>query len=294
MPRSIPRHSIFKPGRLSFGITSLLCFTLLAGLWTPLYEVWAGRYEDFTKKAEGGEKMKVVAATYFGSTGYEEFLAAGALDNDQIVAMGNAWGPDFPAHYTTITLGKGHHQKLNPMGQDDKKHPFLRSDDPDMAGMLVYYEEGLKRVKKVVRFDWGVASLSAGLVDLGGNSIFIAGRATEAFRSLASDAVIFKTQANPAGKTAGEYQYEKEKCPGDIYVARINPETNKFQWIWVLEGYKEAPDRLFTDRDGSVYFQSLGFQKISADGATLQKINDVRPTKTAKYLAVDPSDGSHY
>ena len=58
----------------------------------------AGRFEEFTAKATQGEKLKTVAATYFGGPGIEEFVAAEGLPDGGIVAFGNA------ARKSSITL----------------------------------------------------------------------------------------------------------------------------------------------------------------------------------------------
>jgi len=66
----------------------------------------AGRFEEFTAKAAQGEKLKTVAATYFGGPGIEEFVAAEGLPDGGVVAFGNAWGPEFPAEPAPVGLAK--------------------------------------------------------------------------------------------------------------------------------------------------------------------------------------------
>ena len=48
----------------------------------------AGRFEEFTAKAAQGEKLKTVAATYFGGPGIEEFIAAEGLPDGGLVIAG--------------------------------------------------------------------------------------------------------------------------------------------------------------------------------------------------------------
>src|SRR6185295_19877728 len=77
-----------------------------------------GRYEGYTDRAAQGPKMKLVAATYFGGEGLEEFIAARILPDGTILAFGNAWGPEFPG--APLVLGKGEHRKLIATATDSK------------------------------------------------------------------------------------------------------------------------------------------------------------------------------
>jgi hypothetical protein len=282
-----------------------------AGTW-PGTTAEGGRFESFTQKAAQGEKMRVVAATYFGGAGIDEFVAAGSLADGTIVAFGNSWGPDFPTAPAPVVLGKGQHRNLNPFGPPDRKGVRrLRRDNPDMAGMIVFYRERLQEIRRVVRFDWGVASISAGTVGPDGGSLYIAGRCTEAFREVAKSARLLKLEPLPAatpgdaapdGRAArrsaaaavGPYEYDGLRCPGDVFVARFSAGAERLDWVWILEGRRAAPAQIWVDKRGAVYADIRGLVRIDGDGQTLTTVSTRTASNTAKYLAVDPEDGSSF
>ena len=261
----------------------------------------AGRHEEFTKKAAEGPKMEVVAATYFGSDGIEEFVAAEGTAGGGIVAFGNAWGPQFPDQPRAEILGRGRHAGLQPYGTG-KADKVLRPENPDVAGMIVVYAAGLRSIAKVTRFDWGVASISAGAISRDGKALIVAGRCTEAFRALARTAGLAKSQPAPAAEPTrrgrpsgvGGYTYEGVACTGDVYVMRLAATTSRIEWVWVLEGHQTPPDRLWQDARGAVYFGAHGVTRISADGTALEKLTQKGSAGQVGLRLVDPADGSFF
>lgn len=256
----------------------------------------AGRYEQFTNKAAEGPEMAVLAATYFGSEGIEEFVAADSFENGGIVAFGNAWGPEFPSSPRPTVLGQGEHRGLKATS-GNRKDPLPHAN-PDVAGMIVFYKPDLSQVVKVVRFDWGVASISAGRVSGDGKGLLVAGRATEAFRKLAEEAGLAKSLPVPEmpqdrrrrrrGPQFGPYEYEGVTCPGDVYVMRLSPLKDRIEWVWILEGHRRPPTQIWTDGRGAVYFQAHGVTRISPDGRDLKKLTEKgHDTDTAALRGVD-------
>jgi hypothetical protein len=256
-----------------------------------------GRYESFTEKAAQGPKLKLVAATYFGGEGLEEFTAARTLPDGTIVAFGNAWGPEF--HGSPLVLGKGEHRKLKAVATDAKGKTSFPMENPDIAGMAVLYSPDLRSVKKVLRFDWGVASLSAAAVTEDGKGLILAGRSTAAFRTLSKNlhtrpeppAPEVPAGKKPPPKDAGTYEYEGVSLPGDVFVARVSPE-GAVDWAWVFEGYRHPPGELWVDHAGNVYADLRGMTQIAADGSAARVVVTETGGRQAKFLAVDPADGS--
>ncbi len=245
-----------------------------------------GRYESFTEKAAQGPKMKLVAATYFGGEGMEEFLAARTFPDGTIAAFGNAWGPEFPG--SPVVLGKGGHRKLKATVTDAKGKTSLPMENPDIAGMVVFYSADLRSIQKVLRFDWGVASLSAAAVTDDGKGLIVAGRSTAAFRALAKNP---HTRPEPPAKDGGPLEYEGVSLTGDVFVARLSPE-GVVEWAWVFEGYRHPPGELWVDHAGNVYADLRGMTRISADGSVAEVVVTETGGRQAKYLAVDPADGA--
>lgn len=258
-----------------------------------------GRYEAYTEKASEGPKMKLAAATFFGGPGREEFIAAGTLSDGSIAAFGNAWGPEFPG--SPVVLGRGRHRGLKPDAVDSKGKSVLRMENPDIAGMIVLYAADLSRILRAIRFDWGVASLSAGRAAPDGQGVLLAGRSTEAFRDAGPNVRRRPAPAvdsTPGGKkappaTAGPYDYEGVPCTGDVFVARVSPEGS-LEWAWVFEGMRRPPDRIWTDREGNVYADVGGLVRIARDGREARTVCSLTGSLTSRWLGVDPADGSAF
>ncbi len=290
-------------------IISILGFATLAN---------AGRFESLTQRFAKGDKMTPVAATYFGGPGNEEFVDAGQLTDGTIVAFGNATGPEFPTAPKPVILGTGQHRALKALVPNKHNRMVIVPENPDLAGMIVFYDETLSKVLRVVRFDWGVASLTLGTVGVDGNSLFIAGRCTEALRTLSKSAASFKVEpyvapvepetpptTDPAEKkkkkvkkaappSVGPYTYEGVTAPGDVFVARLNANGDKILWIWVFEGLRQPPGRLWTDKQGALYCDVRGLRRISADGQKAELINSRMSTGTAGWRAVDADGGLYF
>lgn len=247
-----------------------------------------GRFESFTEKAAKGPKMTPVAATYFGGEGLEEFIAARTLPDSTIVAFGNAWGPEFPG--TPTVLGKGMHRHLKGGIADAKGKVSYPSQNPDIAGFIVFYSADLGQVKKVLRFDWGVASLSAACLSADSKAFILAGRATPAFHSIAR-----KTQKHqvPEGKDFGPYEYEGTPVTGDVFVARLSLDGT-MEWTWIFEGVRNPPSELWTDQAGQTYVDVRGLNRISADGATSVLMSTLTAGRQARWFGVDPKDGAGF
>lgn len=268
--------------------------------------VLAGRYETFTKKAAAGPKMKVAAQASFGNDGIQEFVSAGQLPDGAIVAFGNAWGPSFPVAPPPLVLGRGRHRALDPyLPIPKQKKSALREDDPDVAGMIVFYPKSLATVKKVVRFGWGIASISSGTVLPEGRGLLIAGRCTNAFPDAVRNRVRMETV--PADSATGPYEYAGVKESGDVFVALLPPSGDGILWAIVFQGARAAPRRLWLDYEGNIYADIRGLVRISPDGQLVTRIATIiqtsdgqshnrtyTATRSAGYLTVDPKDGSFY
>jgi hypothetical protein len=247
-----------------------------------------GRYESFTEKAAKGPKMTPVAATYFGGEGLEEFMAARQLPDGTIAAFGNAWGPSFPG--TPTVLGKGEHRRLKNAVTDAKGKASYPPENPDIAGMVVFYAPDLGQIRKVLRFDWGVASLSAGALASDGKALLVAGRSSPHFRGVAKK---LEKRPPPEGKDAGPYEYEGAPVSGDVFVARLTPE-GVLEWAWIFEGARTPPSELWTDQAGHVYADVRGLFRIAPDGASGTQVSPLSGGRQSRWLGVDPKDGAAF
>ena len=284
----------------------IACAWLLA--WFPAV-AGAGRFETFTEKAAQGPKMRVVAATSFGGEGIEEFVAGGGLPDGTVVAFGNAWGPQFPGGLAPLVLGRGHHRRLGPFLPDparkSQQSQTPREDDPDVAGMLVFYGPRLEAVKKVVRFDWGVASIATGIISAEGDALYIAGRCTPALATAARGALL--TEPPGGQKGTGPYIYGDVPCTGDVYIARLPASGDGILWAVVFREARTPPARLWLDYQGNVYGDVHGLARVSPDGRRVTRIETLSSsadpqsarraltaTRSAQYLGIDPKDGGFY
>ncbi len=248
--------------------------------WDPIRTVppTPDRYTKFTKFAATGPLMKPVAATFFGTAGHEEFIGAIETD-DSIIAIGNSWGPKFPDAPAPIVWGKGHHQGLPAIGA---KPAQLNRAQADVAGMLVFYGPDLQRINKVVRFDWGVASLWAAMQSADGKGIILLGLSGPDFKSVVEPLGPAKAGAELA---AGG---------GDTFVMRVSADATKIEWVYV-EGQAGKPaEEIRTDKQGLIYYDAKQLVRLSADGKKREMMSKYTGSSTAKWLAVDPADGSAY
>jgi len=249
------------------------------------------RYDNYTAAAAKGPHMKVEAATFFGGEGLEEFVAAGELKDGSIVAFGNAVGPEFPkSSGKVITLGIGKHAGLDPFEgakPDDKRRRNLdfRDDNPDIAGFVVVYDNSVKTVARVIRFDWNIASISAARIKPGSQTAIISGRATSNFTDKSA-----KPNRTDAGTST--YTYGKVPCTGDVFVAELDLVTGKLLWAHTLAGAGAPPREIWLDDQSRIVVPSAGLFRLSADGTTASRITDRADKPPGRWLGIDPSDGT--
>jgi hypothetical protein len=279
---------LYRPVRLAASLALAAAIPGWAGEPPPL---GGGGYGGLTKKAAEGPHMSVVAATHFGGAGYENFVACGELADGAIAAMGNAWGPEFPKKAPAKTLGSGRHTGASATVTDAKSGKA--SPDPacpDIGGMVVLYGPDLK-ARSVIRFDWGVASISTGRVTGDGKSILVAGRCGPGFASLAGIAQSKKVIPWQAPVATGR---GKAPQPGvDVYIARLSPDA-KLEWVVVLEKNGDPPVAIFSDNAGNAYFDARGLQRVSANGGEVKQLVDKSGGGQSRWLGVDPADGSSF
>jgi hypothetical protein len=250
-----------------------------------------GRHGDYTRKAAQGPHAKVVAATFFGSEGYEEFVDAGGLPDGTVVAFGNAWGPAFPKKPEPVVLGRGRHSGLPAVRKQGKGAPSPDYNCPDSAGMMVFFAENLSAVTRIARMDWGVGNIRAGLIVDNGRGLVVAGQCHAAFATFSGGCG--KVNVMPFQPPPPDPR-KKAAVPAarpDVYIARFAADTLKPLWIWVLEKNGNPPDNIYADKAGAIYFDAGGLRRISADGAEMKTANPKANTGTAKWLGVDQSDG---
>ena len=242
------------------------------------------RLVKFTELAAKGPQMKVVAATPYGTTGYEEFVAAAEIEQN-IVALGNAWGPEFPKQPTPKVLGKG---KWQGDAAATGKTTTPDEKNPNIAGIIVSYNSDLSKIVNVVRFDWSVATISAGISSKKGDAIFLTGRCGSKFGTLPG--VNFRVYGTPATFDPNA----DNDFTGKSYVMRYNPVLQVIDWVYVIYNSKRDPYALWLDDTGSVYFDSGSLLKINAAGDTITSIVEKTASGTAKWLGIDPKDGSSF
>jgi hypothetical protein len=273
-----------------FGTALAVAALLVSGAAAKESERWRFYH---AKAARGDDKLKPLAATFFGSGSTEEFVAAGVQPDGSIVAFGNAWGPEFPETPKPLVLGKGRWHDISPYvgGRehgDDGSPADLAGDYPNVAGLIVRFDKGLAAVKAVTRFDWGVAKVLHGVVAADGGLI-IAGRSTAEALPLWQAAPFF--QKVPRGsdrRLFGAIYYEGLKLPGDVFVARLAPDAARLQWVWVCEGHRDT-SRPYVDGEGAVWFDSRGLKRISPDGRDLKAWPwEPAPGRRVELLAADP------
>jgi hypothetical protein len=206
-----------------------------------------------------GPKLRVAAVVNFGDTGTEHFAGVLGRANGEIVALGNSWGPPFPAQATVLGPDRAREVPLFNGGTPTDEFPLEALpavDHPNRSGFLVVYSPDLKSVNGVTRFGWGVATVDAAVL-LPDGGLVTAGLARDGFAAVAGNA-----QRWPGRGRQGT----------DVYVARWRDDLKGLAWVWVLEQHSSVPARLYAGPDGRVVFDCGGVKAISADGAKLTEI----------------------
>jgi hypothetical protein len=279
------------------------------GWLAVLGDVQAGRHEEYTARFAKGEKATPVAATFFGGSGAEEFVDVGQLPDGTIVAFGNSSGPDFPATPKPVVLGAGQHRGLKSVVVPAKGSKQLAQENPDLAGMLVFYDDKLSRVLKTVRFDWGVASLSMGVVGGDGNGLCSDSSVRGVVFGPTGDMIVlgwsdggnsvFTRQPTDwreaAGKSAlGMQSWGMKSASSLAYVMVIDPKTHQ-QKAWTLflpyipmtfeaAKFRGAPNSSTIDEFCGLADGSIGFAGKAGTGLI----------QTPNALYAPPTDGRKY
>ncbi len=271
----------------------LLAGALLA--WLPAGGAPGDVESDIHKRLAGrGERLTPQAATCFGSKDIEEFLAAGSLSDGTIVAFGNAWGPAFPESPQPTVLGKGKWYDVEPyLGgweTDERGDPIPPSPrNPNRSGMIVFYSADLQKVSHVVKFDWSVATISAGAV-APDDDLLISGSCSEAMGTV--DAAVVHEVPNPQKGNRTRYgavYYENVKLSGDAYVARLSPDGRKVRWLWIFRGHRDGAEQIHLDKNGRLTFDLRGIRRISADGKNLTSVEINEYAHHEQFLAAGPN-----
>ncbi len=278
--------------RLDVGCTGILPAMLAAGVLVLAAGSALGqaRHEQYAKAAEKGPHLKLDAATYFGGADGEEFVGGGTLADGSIIAAGNLTGPGVPTAAQLLVVGSGSRRNLDPYIYQEKadKHRAngeFSPDNPDLAGFFVVFDARLSKTRRLVRFDWGVASVSAAQVTADGKGSVLAGRATPAFRKLGHLNVL------PCGDA--RWKYGDADFPADVFIARLAVD-GKIEWAHILAGAGNPPRKLFADDRGHIYLPSGGLHLVSPDGRTIQRLTDRADGGEAHWLGVDPTTGRAY
>lgn len=222
----------------------------------------------------------MAAATLFGSAAAEEFTGVTIGPHGLIGIYGNSWGPEFVDNPPPKVFGPDARWEvpLYPpgMARDRKGELAPPSINPNRTGFLVWFSPDLRKVARIIRFGWGLASLSAATV-LSDRDIAIAGTGTPNMRALAKQADISRLRPAPREPDFGQIEYEGVVLPGDCYVAKVAHDFSAIRWIWIFEGHRRPPSRIFELSTGSVVFVCRSLVSISADG---QSISDIPCTGT--------------
>lgn len=234
----------------------------------PAHAPTWNRYQIYHELVAKGPHAKVSATVFFGAKDNEEFLNAGELPDGTVVVFGNASGPTFPESPKPVLLGSGQRPSTPVSKPAGKEKGKLARDLPSGAGFLTFYTPGLVTLQRVVKFDWGVVSLTDGTISTDGRGLLVAGRCQAAFDSLKG--------AGPAWRGTGS------SC-----LLRLSVDGGKIEWGWRLEG--NPPGNLWQDKAGNIYFDAGGLNRLSADGQELKHVSD----RTQQWRFVD-ADGNGY
>jgi hypothetical protein len=260
------------------------------------------RYKDVHGRVRKGAKMRLSAATFFGAGGVEEFVGVAIAPDGRIMAIGNSWGAPFPEHPRTKVLGQdlpwpvplySVNGRLRPgRGAGGAMGGLPSTDHPNRTGFLAFYTPDLSRVDEVLRLGWGSANISA-VRRMRDGSLVIAGRSSRPFDAGLCPPEKRHRQPLPEDVPFEPLVYEGVTLPGDVYIAKLTPELTGFSWVWTLEGFGQAPARLYEGGNGEVVFRQRHYLwRIAGDGSAFR---DYRGTplgeNSTRVRGISPVDG---
>lgn len=242
-----------------------------------------------------GPKMDITAATFFGGKGPEEFLGVTVAADESIVVAGNSWQSPLPTDAPTEVLGTDGpwNVALNAEGKDRDEEGDLmapRRRNPNRTGFLVCYSPDLRKIRQVVRFGWGVASITA-VEYMSDNSLVIAGLATRNFRPVAEKAKLLNIYPQRRYAAYGPYEYDGVNLPGDVYVAKLNPDLKGFAWVWIFEGHRVPPTIIHEGPNRAIVCECRTLRSITADGKEMREVMKFMSSGSRNLLGVSPVDG---
>jgi hypothetical protein len=261
--------------------------TMLAAVAAAI-PVQAGRYEDLTRWAAEGTKMNLAAATYVGTASPESLVAVVPLPDASIMAVGNAYGPAFFTTKSPRILGKGSHSGVDPF-EVQQGRKVLKAYTPDMCGMLIALAPDLQSVRQIVRFQWGVATITAAALSQDRKALILGGYCSpDALKDVVPAATL--RTFSPAGVRA------PRAGPAPAYIMRLAlGDAPQAEWCWILPDASRPPEELWQDRLGNVCVALDGFTRIRADGSVLEKLTSKGNTGGQSGLrGFDPMDGGYF
>ncbi len=256
------------------------------------------RFFHYTRKAaRGGNKLTTEAASFFGARDHEEFTAVKRRSDGRILAFGNAWGPSFPSEPEPEVLGKGQWYEVSEFRGGSPVDPSgkqvrVAGDYPNKAGFIAVYSADLRTLRRVVKFDWSVATIDAAHL-LEDDSLIISGTSTHHFRRWVDRLEIpVRTKPVPGEdpRRYGKIYYQGVRLPGDAYLAKLSPDGKRLEWVWIFEGRRRAIRKFFRCAEGGFYCDYGGLRRVPPDGSELESIRGVSG-RHKQLLDVHPTEG---
>lgn len=202
----------------------------------------SGRFVEYSRAARGSNgKVRLLAATYFGTTGDEAFSEAIILPDQTIVAAGTfATLPPLkaaPLRVFGTDLPDSRFPPPPPAPADSKAIPR----DPKATVVLVHYSADLSTILNVIRFPYAAASLRRIQATPDGQLLIVASLEPAASESGLLQHVKPRIEENPAAVAAAA---ERNRRPGnDSLLLRIDPRTWTTVWsvLWKHRSIDAVP-----------------------------------------------------
>ena len=138
-------------------------FAVLIAPVLAVFDARAGANLGWHNRVKKTATMDITAATFFGTKSPEEFLGVIETPDGEIVALGNSWGPPLPKGIPdeqVLGTDGSWDVPLYPLDQDRDEKGNLApppEKNPNRTGIMVFYSADLKKIRKLVRFGWGIA-----------------------------------------------------------------------------------------------------------------------------------------
>lgn len=247
------------------------------------------RYHQLSRRVKGsGGAVRIVASSWLGGPGADELVAACFQPGGDLLAVGNAWGPDLPG---ALVFGPDGYREAKVWADEAKRR--LDRANPNLAGCVWRVAADLKSARPVFRLGWGTGVITSAAVG-GDGALYLGGLGRDPFVNWARPLAGPELQPPDAARAGGQA----------LFVMRVSADMAKVDWITCFERAEKQAAEVERPVGGRVgaRFRFLGERELVAQAygrlyaldAAGGAARELGPTRGGVLLAADPTLGRIY